>query len=537
MKEKSVLHNRIPIIIFAVMFAYLCLQFSNVMIYFDDYAYYSLSYGSVYENIGHEFSLPQLVDFLQEHYYTCNGRLLGFGIWLSLFSIGGLPLVQFAAASFTLLVLITLWKLADVQEHKSISALLICAFYGLFSVHLIRHGVYWFAAFFQYVAPISGMIGFVLLYFRYRDIGFRLTTIVQMSLFILFASFSQEQFGVTVCFMLMLLFVFEIWQKNFRKELFVFACFAVHGVSLLMFSPGILNRASGPEISLFSRIVASTYMTVHTFFSKMSTPFILLLYISLLAMSIQLMQTDGKYFRIADIAAILLSIGSILVYCCTPILSLLGIVFENRYNALLLVGCAVVCLLVLQIARYYFVKQAYSRLLIFLSAVGSVGCLCVLPEVPERLFIPTWFLLFPTLVDGVLLLSSKIADSKEIKKTVCMNVFAAVIGCLSIYNAWTIYDGYADNAAAHRYNDRQLTQIAEMEDAGQKVDGVYLKVLPNEECAGVMVYVDGVQFIKNWICDYYDLPHDLSFYFSQDGTEDSPTAYSELGNGVYLKSE
>lgn len=535
MKEKSVLHDRVHVVIFAAMFLFLCAQFSNVMVYFDDYAYYSLSYGADYENIGHNFSLPQLAAFLHEHYYTCNGRLLGFGIWLSLFSIGGLPLVQIAAAVFTLLVLITLWKLVDIQEHRSISALLICAFYGLFSVHLIRHGIYWFAAFFQYVAPISGMIGFILLYFRYRQIGFRLPTVVLMALLILFAAFSQEQFGVTVCFMLFLLIVFEVWQKNFRKELVVFAIFAVLGVSALMLSPGILNRASGPAVPLLSRIVASTYMTIHTFFAKMATPFIVLLFISVFSFSAELIQTDEKILKVIDTVAILLSIISIAIYCCTPVLSLLGGIFENRYHALFVIGSAAVCLIVLQITRYYFTNQKYSRLLVFLSAVGSVGCLCVLPEVPERLFIPTWFLLFPTLMDGVLALCSKISTKKGIKESTCISVLTAVIVCFAIYNAQSIYKGYAENGIVHRYNDRQLTQVAALEDSGEQVDAVYLKMLPNKNCTGVMVYVDGVQFIKNWICDYYDLSHSVSFYFSSDGVEDNPNAYRNLGNGVYVK--
>ena len=52
-------------------------QFQKVSIYFDDYAYYSLSYATSFKATK-DFTLVQLMNFLKAHYMESNGRLFYF---------------------------------------------------------------------------------------------------------------------------------------------------------------------------------------------------------------------------------------------------------------------------------------------------------------------------------------------------------------------------------------------------------------------------------------------------------------------------
>ena len=536
MNEKKTWQSKLPLLIFAGMLFYLLMQFSEVMVYFDDYAYYCLNYGADMHNVGHGFTLGELLPFLKSHYVLANGRIIGFTVWLGLYAIGGLTLVQISAAVFTLLVLWSIYRYLDVQEHQWLAAVLVCSMYGLFAVNQIRHGIYWFAAFFQYVAPVSCVFFFVRLYFRHREEDHPSWKVVSGLLVLAFlAACSQEQLAVTVCFMLVLLTVFELYQKNFRKEQLLYLVFAVAGLLVLVLSPAAQNRASAGDSSLVMRVVTSTYQVLSLFFAKMNRPFVILLYLGVFAYSAELKTRDGKLLRLVDTLAQLLACGSIFLYLCSPALTLLGAFFNGRYYALLVVGVCAVAVMVLQYVRYYFLAEKFSQLLIFLTAVGSVGCMCVLPEVPERLFIPSWFLLFPLMVGNVFAFAALLAEQKNWSRMTCTVVLTAVVAVFAVFNAANIYKGYAENAVAHRYNDHVLTQAGLLTAQGQGPEAVYLRTMPYSDCTGVMIYVETADFIKPWMCEYYAISPDTAFYYSPDGGQYSHEDYRDNGSKVFVK--
>ena len=536
MKQEKTWQDRLPLLIFAGMLFYLLMQFSEVMVYFDDYSYYCLNYGSDVRNIGHGFTLGELLPFLKSHYVLANGRIIGFTLWLGLYAIGGLTLVQISAAVFTLLVLWSIYRYLDVQENKWLAAILVCCMYGLFAVNQIRHGIYWFAAFFQYVAPVSCVFFFIRLYFRHREEpNTNWKAALAMAVFAFLAACSQEQLAVTVCFMLVLLLIFELWQHSFRKEQLLYLVCGVAGLLVLVLSPAAQNRASAGNTSLVMQIVTSTYQVLDLFFAKMNRPFVILLYVGVFTYSARLKHRDGKFFGLVDTLAQLLAACSIFLYLCSPVLSLFGAFFNGRYYALLVAGVCAVLVMVLQYVRYYFLEAKFSHLLIFLTAVGSVGCMCVLPEVPERLFIPSWFLLFPVLVSNVLDFAALLAEEKRWPNNTVAYVLAAVIAVFAVHNAANIYKGYAENAVAHRYNDRVLTEAGELTARGQGPDAVYLRTMPYSDCTGVMIYVETADFIKPWMCEYYALSPEIEFYYSPDGGEYPHEEYRDNGNRVFVK--
>lgn len=137
------------------------------MIYYDDYGYYSLTYGAVGHR-GDIYSLSELISFLKNHYMHVNGRILYFFIWLLLYEFGKLKLVQFAAALSVSGIIFLIWKII-ISNHRAepISAMfLICDCYWLIGITMHRQGTYWFAAFWNYVLPLLPFLLFCLLYFQ-----------------------------------------------------------------------------------------------------------------------------------------------------------------------------------------------------------------------------------------------------------------------------------------------------------------------------------------------------------------------------------
>jgi len=520
--------------IFSVMFVYLLLQFHNVMVYFDDYGYYSLSYGVDIGQNGHDFTIGQVFLFLRDHYFNCNGRLPGYLIWLSTYSIGGLKAVQSLAALFTILVLVLLWRFTAQKHAPAISAVLMCAFYGLFTITVQKQGTYWFAAFFQYVAPIVPIILFLLLYFKYRENKITAARLLLLAVLVLFSAYSQEQLGAAITFMMCLLVVFELIQKKPWKHNVLFVLISLISAAVLMFGPATQSRVAGHGKTFLETLVGSTYATIHTFFSNEFKMFLIILFLALFAFSAKMLKKERyRLFVLADIVSMTIAAISVVIYCVQPIQCIIERMIQNRYF-LIMCGGAVAAVIAVQIMRYYWQEQKYQKLILFMTAVGSIGCLCIVPEIPYRLFIPSWFLLFPAMCDGVISFSELFGR----KKSICLIFVSCVILVIAAVNAAGIYIGYAANAEVWHYNDKILQQASDSAKSGIKEEKLFLKTYPYEEHYAAAPYNEGVAYITYWIKDYYDFTYNPEFYFSS--SEDiniSKNEYQHLDLDVYLQTK
>lgn len=522
-------------LIFAAMFLFLQMQFHQVMVYFDDYGYYSLSYGVEPTSGGHVFSFAELISYLKVHYFQVNGRLPGYMLWLSLYIIGGLSLVQMAAATFVTLILIVIWKFIDSKSHPILSALLVCSFYGLISLEMHHQGTYWFAAFFQYVAPVFAIVLFVKLYFRYREEGLSWKQIICLSLLVFLAGYSQEQLGVTVAFMMLLILAYETLNRKLKMYNFMFLGVAFLAVAALLLSPSSQNRASNSGYTFIETIIYSTYKVIRTFFAADISVLVILLYFAVFMFSLSMLKKDKHFFKLMDIGGILLSLISIFVYLCRPVLNLLDVIMYNRYYLLIVVGVPCVAVIAIQIMRYYWTRKEDSRLILFMTAVGSVGCLCFVPEVPPRLFLSSWLLLFPLLADGLFTCNVHFKSSRAYDDNRILCLICSVLVILSCINLVQIYRGYSANAEIYRYNDEQLVLASESEKAGSPMDKVFLRTYVDPNCAAALVYNEEVTFMKYWMKSYYDFESIPDLYFNQTGTADDSGTYIDQGNQVFLE--
>ena len=519
--------------IFAAMFVFLLLQFHNVMVYFDDYGYYSLSYGVSTTAGGHEFTFLELFSYLKVHYFDVNGRIPGYVVWLSLYIIGGLRLVQTSAAIFVFLILFAIWKFVEEHENPIASAILVCSFYGLISLEMHRQGTYWFAAFFQYVAPVSAIIAFTIIYFKEQEGAKSVFSKILSIVLVFISAYSQEQLAVTVSFMMVLLILLELIRKNLNVWNFAYLLVAVMCVAGLLLSPSAQNRASASPYSTYETIIYSTYNTIRTFYASDISELVILIHIALFAFSLKLFRKDNVIFKLIDLCGIALAVGTILIYMCTPIRDILAKYTFHRYYVLIVVGVPCIAVLAIQIMRYYWSVGEYKRLILFMTAVGSIGCLCFVPETPARLFISGWLLLFPTLSNGVFTLIRLMGNKFNSLKSLA--VACTIIAIFALHNSISIYQGYVTNAEAFKYNDEKFTEAANIENAGGTVEEIYLRQMPNHDCGAAMIYDWEVTYMKHWIRAYYGLSSNPTLYFNDLGTAPTSTeSYVDQGENIYL---
>ena len=96
-------------IIFFVFFVLVFIQHQFIWLHHDDYAYASLSYVDI-GNVGNQFSLGKLFEFLFVHYMKWGGRILCFFVECSLLRFG-LPVYRFVQSFVLVFIFYFIYKL------------------------------------------------------------------------------------------------------------------------------------------------------------------------------------------------------------------------------------------------------------------------------------------------------------------------------------------------------------------------------------------------------------------------------------------
>lgn len=506
-------------LIFAINTFLLIAQFSKVMIYYDDYGYYSLTYlNQAATHVGSTYSLAELVVFLKDHYFQCNGRLLYFAVWLLLYYIGGLKAVQIGAAIIVSSTLFLGWKIATKNNEKSslVAAFLICALYWLLSITLHRQGTYWFAAFFHYVTPLIPFLGFQLMYFYSKNSSCSFSGILRMSALIFASAFSQEQWAVTSVFFATVLVIRKILKKTSCKQELVYLGSAVVGASIVLFSPGIIARGESAisDQKIWMQILENIFQLLCVFFGIEERLFILVLLMALLCICIYLFreidQTGAK--KIIDCFCMAIYVGALAVYFAKDVWvrEIWATDYLEKKCLITVVTLSFIVLTIIQVTRFYIVKKSDGKLMVFYSAVMSIACLAVVSELPIRIILLPTFALFILIVDGLTLPLH--LEQKKLAKVVTAFI-CITIGIVGAENGFRIYTGYALNKEVHVYNDRIFKETSAKIAQGEEVSQIYLKKVPDILYGCEMVYYDGFEYMKKWMDNYYIIPDEVQFVF------------------------
>lgn len=505
----------ISMALFLFCFILLFMQFQQVMVYYDDYGYYSLNYGMPVAHEGNTFSFSELLSFLGAHYQHANGRLLYFFVWLFLYWAGGLTLVRLGAAAILTGVLIALWSLLRKRypRFQMGIAVMLCALYGLLDITLHRQGTYWMAAFFHYVTPLIPFLGFLGLYFSHRTAlkQMRWYQIAGLYACVFCSAFSMESWSIATMGCLVLLILYESFQKNRSGILYGLCATGCLGVALLMLSPGIHGRAASSGFS-FSNMSEHVNALVGQFFSMNHQGILTALFLGLTLLCVCLFWT---YHQKKNQWAKWLTAAAGVAFFILSWCYFRGIAFWGREGALslkqLLGGLLVLGLIFAVVSAFFWEKKDMQGWLVFTTGVLSIACLVVVPDLPARLFIPLYFVLFWVIVQGVCETALLLPNNLSYAAVVCSClVFLVPAGA----NSLKIYRGYQQNALVHQANDEVLRNISQQRKDGENIDTVQLKKLPDVLYSCEMPYYPGFEYITFWMDHYYDMGGTLTYVYT-----------------------
>ena len=486
-------------------------QFQKVSIYFDDYAYYSLSYATSFKATK-DFTLVQLMNFLKAHYMESNGRLFYFFLWLILYWLGGLSLVQLSASLIMLAVLFLLWKIVSLkfdEQHKIFAAFLICVFYWLLDLVFLSQSVYWFAAFFLYVTPIGLLILAAWFYFfKENTLPNRL-----LILFLIFAAgWTQEQQAAATFAFAMFLAVHAFYVKKERiPYVLLYPFSAALSLTIVVMSPGIQQRITSADrgMHLLDKLLLNASKVTYLLGTASSWRINLFIFLSLLIISgYNFKKTNVKILKYFDIIQISLNVYLIYVYSLKQMDVELFV--ANQSNILVIVsGTVIVLSLTIQIIRFELIQNNQIVLLIFLSAMASIAVLLLVPQLPNRLL-----MFFILTMLGIC--AQAICCLLPPPHTVT-TIITVVLVIMALRNGTAIYRGYAENYEVLKENDRTIEAIATSTISEDTAIEIHLKKLPYPKYCAVSPDDENYsQVLRKFMNNYYSLPDDTIYVYTDN---------------------
>lgn len=531
------------IAVFAVFYLFLLMQFGKVFIYYDDYGYLSLSYGTNIPVAGADYGFSDLLAFIKGHYVNSNGRLLYMFLYCFVHMIGGIRGVQVFMATAVLAVLVmiflTVQKMlegslsagevcGEEQQGKSagltpfgkiLLAAFLCLLYGTLGIMLQRMGTYWYAASFIYVVPAITFLGFALCFYRTALYGpgekpglIRAGACVLLGFL---AAWSQEQWFVTTVSFAVICLVYK-FLRNRRLRIYdglTFAACAAGGLIIIL-SPAVSARmnsggnAAFASLSFFGKLGRNIPLLMNLFFSGDNLRYLLFFFPVMILLGLVMARQAGGRGRAGAALHLAFSGISAAVFAGYLMKQKLSVFPPGNYSG------AAANLLLIYIAFYFVEVILFYRkenqpfgAFVFSAAVLSVGSAAIVPEVPLRIFYPFLYLswlLFAYLYGKALL--------REAGRLPVVSLAALLyLSAVSIPNLRNIYQGYRSNYEVLMYDDAVFKESARAIKNGADIDSIEVYELPDLLCKNEVVYDENFSFMIVWMREYYDLPEDVEF--------------------------
>ncbi|MFA9399211.1 MAG: DUF6056 family protein [Clostridiaceae bacterium] len=521
--RKDKIFRYIPIIPFIIFLILMILQFINVFVYYDDYGFASLSYSNSIDGVnGLHYNLPQLIKFLYLYYRDWGGRVISFGTEALLLK-NGVIVMQIAMAITVTSIVYFLYKIIEIYKvtNKWFTSIAICSLYGLIHIAMLRDSFYWYTSSVIYVMPFMPyLIG---VYYYANNINKQIINNKEndankwdvikniMIAFIIFiAAFSQEQVAISLSFMIVGLAVFKyINLKKFNLWDIVNSISVLIGTILVVFAPGNTKRMD-EQIDFYNLpLVSRTLSNVDSIFKEVfGYKFIYIMTAYVLALALISIVMIIKKYGIKLINFIFLIINTLLfllfVFKEEPLYNFL----ENKIskNLIMLFIFLYFVFIVIQITIYYIKSKKQIMLILFFASICTISSMAFIPCITIRCYVPFVILSFGIIVD----LATTFVDNVKYGIIVGVIMLLLILP-FSYKNYSVILDGYKINSEFNINNDKELKKVSEDIKKGTQIKSVELHKLNNTVCSNVMQYEEGYEFIKVWMCEYYDIPQDIEF--------------------------
>jgi len=504
-KQDFIKKNYGYIIIFIIFLAFLLKQFKNVYIYFDDFGYLSLSYGYIVTDvIGSEYNLMQFLEYMYNHYLVVNGRLLYASLLPFMNMLFGINGVKYVMPIIIVIILLLIFREIkgnqDLTSKKSVLlAIFICLLYGTISIYIHNQGTYWFAASYLYITPLIVFLIFSNMYYRTMDSEDVPSQKKQVLLVVLafIAGFSSEQWLSAAIGFILIIILMKLYKKVKIKiyDFLVLILAFVGGLPILT-SPAVRDRMNNNqafmELKMGERILGNADNIVNTFFSTYNKLYLIVFVTILIVLTLYLIEKKkgNLYVHLAYISAS--------VYLLYKVVTLKDIYLSGEKSLSVVILILYLLWSLLQIVIFYKDEVNKFPIYIMLAAYISLACLVIVPEIPLRVMLPFIFLSF--ILFGDIFLKVIV---ENFKLSCMLIIFLAM---LAVPNLITIYNGYKENYEILAHNEHVLNEY----------DGNGEVVLTKSKdllYGSAMMYFEGLDYIKYWMIEYYDLPESTTIIY------------------------
>lgn len=526
-KDKIV--NYIPIIPFVIFFVLMILQFLNVFVYYDDYGFASLSYSNSIDGVnGLHYNLGQLIKFLYLYYIDWGGRVISFGTEALLLK-NGVIVMQIAMAITVTLIVYFLYKIVNIYNTKNkwFTAIAVCSLYGLIHIGMLRDSFYWYTSAVIYVMPFMPYLMGVYYYANNinkqinnkkeenkidenRNSKIVIIKNIVIALILFIAAFSQEQVAISLSFIVIAIMVLKyINLKKIQIWDYINSIAVILGTIFVVFAPGNTKRME-EQIDFYNLpLVSRTLSNVDSIFKEVfgyKFIYIMTAYVLALTLISIVMITKNYGIKIINVIFLLTNVilSVLFVFKKEPLYNLL----ENRVskNSIMLLIFIYIMFIIIQITIYYLYSKKPIMLILFFASMCTISSMAFIPAITIRCYVPFVILSFGIIVD----LATTFVDKIN---------YGIVIGIIMLFfllpfsykNYSIILDGYKINSQYHINNDKALKKVKEKIENGKEIKSVELNKLNNTICSNIMQYEEGFEFVKVWMCEYYDIPQDIEF--------------------------
>ncbi|RDY30232.1 DUF6056 family protein [Lachnotalea glycerini] len=515
----------ISIVSFLIFFILILIQYLNVFVCYDDYGFASLSYSNSIEGVrGLHYNLRQLIKFLYLYYIDWGGRVISFGTEALLLK-NGVIVMQIAMALTVTLIMYFLYKIITIYpvKNKWFTAIAVCSLYGLIHIGMLRDSFYWYTSAVIYVMPFMPYLIGVYFYANTvnrqivsdnnfkpeKNLMFYIKNI--LIAFILFiAAFSQEQVAISLSFMIASLMIYKyLILKKLNLWDYINTASTILGTLLVVFAPGNSKRMD-EQINFYnSPLIARTLTNVDSIFKEVfgyKFIYIMTAYIMALALISMIMIIKNYGSKILNILFLLINM---IILCLSLFLKMpLYAALENQLNKnlVMLLIFTYISFIIVQLTIYYLSVKKQIMLILFWASMCTIASMAFIPCITIRCYVPFVILSFGIITD---LATTFIENIKY--GIVFGMIMLLLIVPFSYKNYSVILDGYQINRSYHINNDTELKNTAKKIKNGEEVKSVTLQKLNNTICSNIMQYEDGFEFVKIWMCEYYDIPQNIEF--------------------------
>ncbi len=492
-------------VIWIFFFLFLVRQHSLVWMYIDDYGYASLNYAVSVGTAGNNYSFFDIIRYAYLHYVNWGGRVLYFSIAIivwHLFGLWGIRIFQSIILFAVFLILYHTARKTTALKYSSACSFMTCMMYGIFTVNIVQHGLYWFTASSIYVWPVLALLSaaYILINLIKNDIRKPVIWLFDGILWFL-SGFSQEQYAVATLVALVCILIYgrgKIPYKYICYELFMGFC----GAAIMLCAPGNWSRRSGSEnMGIVERIIHNIPYLFSTVFSKSMLPFLLvILSISIIA-ALKLLKSNKHQLQNKIMIGFILYLWtafSVLLATQTAIMEWNHLLMRIFIITITISGCFLVVF-------YLYKKEYIFQMICLIAAVSCYGAIAAVPTTPLRIVIPFILLSLP----AITVMTAEAVDHLQ------SFVIFIPLSVFLISNMGGIYSGYKINNPIHAENWASLRQAEDNIRFGNTVEQLQLKKIYLNDYSAPLTYMKGYEGLEIFLYTYFCLPETTTIVWEE----------------------